>query len=266
MKNMSCILIVTLLAAGASAQSRPHWTATPRSEVEAEKRRIAKLSAKKAIPAVASDTPINLPPKEPQPEIVNKLKRGLKKSQVLALFENPKSASTDMFAYKDGSVCEYSEILCFIQFNVKGRVESWSSIKPGMSSDLDDLPEPIQKKSIPPRRRQAIRTPDSFSRSPKNSTTITSARWTEDRIAFETAACAKVYSTFSSFNRYKNKLELSTFACVLYMDLAIKGVAPNEFKDAIRISGGRSAFFRNTQVNDFFNAARAYIKPIEIDS
>ena len=70
----------------------------------------------------------------------HKLKKGMKKSQVIALFGTPKSADTSFvnsFTYHESVSCPN---LCWVNFDQNGRVTSWSEFRPEFTTDLDDTP------------------------------------------------------------------------------------------------------------------------------
>ena len=88
-----------------------------------------------------------------------KLRKGLKKSVVIALFGKPESAKKgsggwdrDYFSYTTNNFCEFS---CMVWFDGSGKVESWSSFRPEYTTDLDDtksasVPKGKDKTAITP--------------------------------------------------------------------------------------------------------------------
>lgn len=77
-----------------------------------------------------------------------KLRKGMKKSQVLEAFGEPVKVDSLTFTYESPVFCQksYSKHYCSIQF-YESVVYSWYGFLPGYTTDLDDAPDPVIPKA-----------------------------------------------------------------------------------------------------------------------
>lgn len=109
----------------------------PKVEIKNEMKRLADLRIQKAEEAKRAAQNAEAQTKQYDNGGKLKLKKGLKKSQVIAMFGTPGSAESDYFHFSESEYCPFS---CMVWFDTNGRVTSWSEIKPEYTTDLDDKP------------------------------------------------------------------------------------------------------------------------------
>ena len=117
----------------------------PKSEIKAEKGRIAEIREEKKRIAEIKRQQVKLansvPRKEnePPPKPFNsggkpKLRKGLKKSQVIAMFGKPRSVDhvfSESFRYNKSKYCQtILNFSCSVYFDDQGRVYGWSDFRP----------------------------------------------------------------------------------------------------------------------------------------
>jgi hypothetical protein len=116
----------------------------PKSEIKAEKIRVAKLQKRKSKFSETEPVKVTeIASKEFDNGGKPKLRKGMNKTQVIAIFGPPKEADKDSyfgtrFLYDRDHSDFCNSNLCFVHFDTRGRVESWNSFKPELTSDLDD--------------------------------------------------------------------------------------------------------------------------------
>lgn len=76
-----------------------------------------------------------------------KLRRGMKKSEVISMFGTPEDTNSNeafmTFHYGESEFCSNS---CQVYFDKLGYVTTWGSVRPEFTTDLDDVPVPSPKK------------------------------------------------------------------------------------------------------------------------
>ena len=110
-----------------------------RSELANEKVRVADLQKH------SQRRPAEAPPKEFDNGGTPKLRMGLRRSEVLAMFGKPLTADKSLFVYSSSEFCSlnpYGVNRCVVWFSENGKVGQWVYFAPGYSTDLDDIPEP----------------------------------------------------------------------------------------------------------------------------
>ncbi len=122
----------------------------PRKSVSEERQRLAREKMARATnPSVQTEAGSKDGDVGEKP----KLRKGMKKSQVIAAFGTPETAKEDQFNYKSSTFCEGDKgfygtyYSCTIWFD-KGKVDFWSRFLPGYTTDLDDEPEK-QRPAVP---------------------------------------------------------------------------------------------------------------------
>jgi hypothetical protein len=114
-----------------------------KSEIRAEKKRLAFMRTAKGakIRQIAEESS----PKEFNNGGKPKLKKGLKKSQVIAMFGAPETTDNggESFQYESSEYCETlggwrDKFYCTVHFDQRNRVTGWYKVLPQYTSDLDD--------------------------------------------------------------------------------------------------------------------------------